>query len=207
MYLQDLKNATEIVLDMKHRVIAPGELRHSSRVLTSGGGSTGRAAAGAIRYLSEAGIGINAVRFGFYRAKDGREFLSRTFTLALEEAEKATANGKHTALTPAEMERRADDAGVGDLIVNAFVCLPHVSRTTKRTRPLSGFLERVEMVRPGLSRQQESGDTLVLARRKIDVAQNRQGGCYHGAVRTRLNFKSAPKLSNPLLHPPQTDAP
>lgn len=49
MYLQDLKNATEIVLDMKHRVIAPGELRHSGPVLTSGGGSTGRAAAGAIR--------------------------------------------------------------------------------------------------------------------------------------------------------------
>ena len=49
MYLQDLKNATEIVLDMKHRVIAPGEPRRSSPVFTSGGGSTGRAAAGAIR--------------------------------------------------------------------------------------------------------------------------------------------------------------
>ena len=49
MYIQDLKNATEIVLDMKQRVIAPGEPRHSSPVLTSGGGSTGRAAAGAIR--------------------------------------------------------------------------------------------------------------------------------------------------------------
>jgi hypothetical protein len=59
----------------------------------------------------------------------------------------------------------------------------------------------------GLSSQQESGDTLVLAHRKVDVAQNRQGGCYHGAVRTRINFKSPPKLSNPLVHPPQTDAP
>jgi len=49
MYVQDLKNATEIVLDMKHRVIAPGEPRYSSPVFTSGGGSTGRAAAGAIR--------------------------------------------------------------------------------------------------------------------------------------------------------------
>ena len=49
MYVQDLKNATEIVLDMKHRVIAPGEPRHSSPVFTSSGGSTGRAAAGAIR--------------------------------------------------------------------------------------------------------------------------------------------------------------
>ncbi len=68
-----------------------------------------------IRYLSEAGIAINAVRFGFYQAKEGHEFLSRTFTVALEEAEKATAKGKRTVSTPAEMERRADDAGVGDL--------------------------------------------------------------------------------------------
>jgi len=68
-----------------------------------------------IRYLSEAGIGINAVRFGFYQAKDGREFLSRTFTVALEEAEKTIAKGKRTNSTPAEMERRADEAGVGDL--------------------------------------------------------------------------------------------
>jgi cardiolipin synthase len=48
MYLQDLENATEIVLDIKHRVIAPGEPRHAGPVF-SGGGSTGRAAAGAIR--------------------------------------------------------------------------------------------------------------------------------------------------------------
>ncbi len=48
MYLQDLENATEIVLDIKHRIIAPGEPRHSSPVFR-GGGSTGRAAAGAIR--------------------------------------------------------------------------------------------------------------------------------------------------------------
>jgi hypothetical protein len=68
-----------------------------------------------IRYLSEAGIGINAVRFGFYQTKDGREFLSRTFTVALEEAEKTIAKGKRTNPSSAEMERRADDAGVGDL--------------------------------------------------------------------------------------------
>ena len=49
MYLQDLKNTTEVVLDMKQRIIAPGEPRHSNPVLTSGGGSAGRAAAGAIR--------------------------------------------------------------------------------------------------------------------------------------------------------------
>ncbi len=49
MYLQDLKNATEVILDMKHRMVAPGEPRHSSPVFTSGGGSTGRATAGAMR--------------------------------------------------------------------------------------------------------------------------------------------------------------
>jgi cardiolipin synthase len=49
MYLQDLTNATEVVLDAKQRVRAPGEPRHPHRLVTSGGGSAGRAAAGAIR--------------------------------------------------------------------------------------------------------------------------------------------------------------
>jgi cardiolipin synthase len=49
MYLQDLENATEVVLDDRHKVRAPGEPRHLQPGLTSGGGSVGRAAAGAIR--------------------------------------------------------------------------------------------------------------------------------------------------------------
>jgi len=48
MYLQDLTNATEIVLNAKQKVRAPGEPRHL-RSSTSGGGSAGRAAAGAVR--------------------------------------------------------------------------------------------------------------------------------------------------------------
>jgi cardiolipin synthase len=48
-YLQDLDNATEIVLDAQHKVRAPNEPRHPYPALTSGGGSAGRAAAGAIR--------------------------------------------------------------------------------------------------------------------------------------------------------------
>ena len=49
MYLQDLENATEVVLDAKQKVRAPGEPRRPHPVMTSGGGSGGRAAAGAIR--------------------------------------------------------------------------------------------------------------------------------------------------------------
>jgi cardiolipin synthase A/B len=49
MYLQDLKNATEVVLDAKQKVRAPGEPPHPHPVMTSGGGSAGRAAAGAVR--------------------------------------------------------------------------------------------------------------------------------------------------------------
>jgi len=49
MYLQDLTNATEVILDAKQRMRAPGEPRHPRRLVTSGGGSAGRAAAGAIR--------------------------------------------------------------------------------------------------------------------------------------------------------------
>src|SRR2546426_39643 len=42
-YLQDLSNATEVILDTRQKVRAPGEPRHRVPVMTSGGGSTGRA--------------------------------------------------------------------------------------------------------------------------------------------------------------------
>jgi cardiolipin synthase A/B len=48
-YLADLSNATEVMLDARSRVSAPGEGRHRATVSASGGGSSGRAAAGAIR--------------------------------------------------------------------------------------------------------------------------------------------------------------
>lgn len=49
MYLQDLTNATEVVLDVKRRARAPGEPRHPRHIMTRGGGSAGRATAGALR--------------------------------------------------------------------------------------------------------------------------------------------------------------
>ena len=49
MYEQDLANATEIVLDERHRMRAPGEPRHRRAAASSGGGSASRAAAGAVR--------------------------------------------------------------------------------------------------------------------------------------------------------------
>lgn len=48
MYLQDLGNATEVVLDRKYRMSAPGEPRHP-RARRSGSGSASGAAAGALR--------------------------------------------------------------------------------------------------------------------------------------------------------------
>jgi cardiolipin synthase A/B len=48
-YLQDLGNATEVVLDDRKNVRAPGEPRHVVPITTSGGGTSGRAAAGAVR--------------------------------------------------------------------------------------------------------------------------------------------------------------
>jgi len=48
-YLRDLENSTEVVLDATRKLCAPGEPPHPHPVLTSGGGSGGRAAAGAIR--------------------------------------------------------------------------------------------------------------------------------------------------------------
>lgn len=47
-YLNDLENATEIVLDAKHKLRVPHRRAHL-QPMTSGGGSGGRAAAGAVR--------------------------------------------------------------------------------------------------------------------------------------------------------------
>lgn len=50
MYLQDLANATEVVLDRRRRPSAPGEPRHPRAAVGSGGGgSSSRAVAGAVR--------------------------------------------------------------------------------------------------------------------------------------------------------------
>jgi cardiolipin synthase len=54
-YLADLTNATEVILDTRRRVSVPGEPRHRVPVATSGGGSSGRAAAGAIRISNVVG--------------------------------------------------------------------------------------------------------------------------------------------------------
>ncbi len=49
MYLQDLAGATEIILDARRRLRAPGAPHHVGPILTSGGGKRGRVAAGAVR--------------------------------------------------------------------------------------------------------------------------------------------------------------
>ncbi|HKO62376.1 MAG TPA: phospholipase D-like domain-containing protein [Pyrinomonadaceae bacterium] len=56
MYLDDLENATEVVLDARHKLRAPNEPRHHRRrSLKHGGGSAGRAAAGALRISNAVG--------------------------------------------------------------------------------------------------------------------------------------------------------
>jgi cardiolipin synthase len=62
MYLQDVTNATEVVLDAKQHVYAPGEPRHPHPGLTSGGGSAGRAAAGAVRIGNAVGAAFTNQR-------------------------------------------------------------------------------------------------------------------------------------------------
>lgn len=54
-YLRDLQNATEVVLDTRQKVHAPGEPAHPFLLATSGGGSAGRAAAGALRIANAVG--------------------------------------------------------------------------------------------------------------------------------------------------------
>lgn len=55
MYLMDLANATEIVLDERRKMRAPGEPHHAHPLMTSGGRRVGLAAAGAVRIGSTLG--------------------------------------------------------------------------------------------------------------------------------------------------------
>ena len=49
LYLQDLENATEIVLDARRKLRAPNQPRRAGPILANRGGSAGRVATGAIR--------------------------------------------------------------------------------------------------------------------------------------------------------------
>ena len=62
MFLADLTNASEIVLDAGQRVRAPNQPRHPHRVLHRGGGSSGRAAAGAVRLANVVGAAFTQRR-------------------------------------------------------------------------------------------------------------------------------------------------
>jgi cardiolipin synthase A/B len=59
-YLADLTNATEVVLDERSQMSAPGEPRYRVPAATSGGGSAGRAAAGAIRISNAVGAAFTS---------------------------------------------------------------------------------------------------------------------------------------------------
>jgi cardiolipin synthase A/B len=62
MYLEDLTNATEVVLDARQRLRAPGEPAHPYAVVASGGGSGVRAAAGAVRIGNVVGAAFTGRR-------------------------------------------------------------------------------------------------------------------------------------------------
>src|SRR5262249_52390418 len=62
MYLDDLQNATEIVLDEKRNIRAPGAPRRRRGVRTRGGGSGSSAAAGAVRIGNAVGAAFTGRR-------------------------------------------------------------------------------------------------------------------------------------------------
>ena len=59
MYLRDLEHATEVVLDSRRKVRLTQHVAHSHPATTSGGGSGGRAAAGALRLGNAVGAAIS----------------------------------------------------------------------------------------------------------------------------------------------------
>lgn len=62
MYLADLENATEVVLDRRRKLAASGEPRHRRAATKSGRGSASRAAAGAIRVGNTIGAAFTSRR-------------------------------------------------------------------------------------------------------------------------------------------------
>ncbi len=62
MFLADLENATEIVLDARRKVRAPNQPRHQRPLRSRGGGSSGRAAAGAVRIANVVGAAFTSRR-------------------------------------------------------------------------------------------------------------------------------------------------
>jgi cardiolipin synthase len=62
MYLTDLENASEIVLDAGRKVRAPAQPRNPHRALQRGDGTSGRAAAGAVRLANVVGAAFTRRR-------------------------------------------------------------------------------------------------------------------------------------------------
>ena len=58
LYLEDLTNATELVLDAKHKALASAQSHHQHSVSSGGRGSAGRTAAGAIRVGNTIGAAV-----------------------------------------------------------------------------------------------------------------------------------------------------
>jgi len=78
-YVADLENATEIVLDAHHKLRAPNEPRHPHPMTTSRGGSSGRAAAGALRIGNAVGAAFTNRRV--LEPVEARIMLSASFLL------------------------------------------------------------------------------------------------------------------------------
>jgi len=75
MYLHDLTNATEIVLDQRFRVRAPGQPVSLHPIIASGGGKTGRAGTGAVRITHTVGA-------AFSNRRELHPFEARSMTAA-----------------------------------------------------------------------------------------------------------------------------
>jgi hypothetical protein len=132
-----------------------------------------------IRYLSESyGVDINAVRFQFFQAADGRQLLVRTFTVAPDEADNNVRKrpGKRTPPpTSEEMEQAAVQAGVGDLYRQCEQALaPYFRRSnTKFTRLFQakfpdGSLKTVFSLVPGESNPEKGLRYTVASNRLAD---------------------------------------
>lgn len=91
-----------------------------------------------IRYLSDYGVGINALTFQYFKEEDGREFLSRVFLIEPSEAEYRTqtrpSSKRKPNLTYRELEELAERNGIGALYRRIADGLSKVFDQTGTTR-------------------------------------------------------------------------
>ena len=100
-----------------------------------------------VRYLSEEySVTVNVVFFRYFREPDGREYLGRSWLMEPGEVEERgdDTRKRRRSLSLEELQRRADERGVGPQYQALFRFFSRHAKQTRRTRSNVAFAFRVD---------------------------------------------------------------